>query len=481
MKKRVAIIGAGPAGLTAAYELLYRFGDEYEVYLLEKDVRVGGLAQTVPCGGFRLDLGGHRYFSKDQRIVDWWRRALPDGRLLDVDRSSKIFFRGKLIDYPLSLSLKTVNVVGVTTGARIVCSYLLARMEPRDERSLEDFYINRFGETLYRTFFADYTEKVWGRGADSIPSDWGHQRVKGLSFSKAIRNAIGINKSGQREISLTGHFYYPCNGSGYLWEQAAERVRALGGTVILNKAVRELHLEQNHIHCLRLADGTELEADHYLSSMPLRELVSAFSEAPGEIRQIAGDLAYRDFVLVGLLLEREAIRGTALEARAGELIETQWLYIQESSVKMGRVQLFNQWSPHMVSGDGIVLGVEYFCQSGDADWTRTDSEWVELALFELKRLELIRGDSDSRDAKVCRVEKAYPCYWGGYQKMAELKDYLNGIENLCCIGRNGQHRYNNLDHSMETAFRAVEFLRGRAEKSQIWEVNTDSAYHESKS
>lgn len=527
MSQRVAvIIGAGPAGLTAAYELLQR-SDVHPV-VLEMDDQLGGLARTVNHQGNRIDIGGHRFFSRSDRIMDWWQAMLPlqkcpggaasggdiayqgarrpvaqsgdgpdphevDRVMLLRRRVSRIFFRRRFFRYPLSVSLETLRSLGWSLTGRIAGSYLRARLGPiRPERSLEDFFINRFGRELYRTFFKSYTEKVWGVPCERIPAEWGAQRVKGLNVWKAVKDALlrllapGSGPPRRPvETSLIEQFLYPKFGPGQMWEETARRVRELGGEIHLRHEVVGLACAGRRITTVRarnLDTGTEKElpADHVFSSMPLRTLIERLdADTPDEVADVAAGLEYRDFITVGLLLKRLRLEDRAEPGGGGRLIPDNWIYVQEPDVRVGRLQIFNNWSPFLVRDpDTVWMGLEYFANEGDDLWRRSDADMTALAVEELSRLGFIRPE-DVLDQVVIRMPKAYPAYFGSYDRFHVLRSFLDRIDNLFLIGRNGMHRYNNQDHSMLTAMAAVEnIIQGVTTKANIWEVNTESDYHE---
>jgi protoporphyrinogen oxidase len=509
----VVIIGAGPAGLTAAYELLEN-PESYRVTILEEDTRVGGISKTVQHAGNRIDIGGHRFFSKDSRVTEWWEQMLPmqgqpalDERVLEREtrlspggpdperedrvmlnrrRVSRIYFGGSFYDYPISLKWSTIRNMGLFTTLRAGFSYLYACVRKLPETSLENFYINRFGKVLYGMFFESYTEKVWGRHPSRISADWGAQRVKGLSIPALIKNIVErlLPKSRRTvETSLIEEFAYPKFGPGQLWETVCDEVRARGGDVLLGKAVTGFSCEQNRITAV-LCGGEAIPCDLVLSSMPLRALIAGLPEVPGEIRQIADGLPYRDFVTVGLLVDRLKIRNTTGIRTLGDIVPDCWIYVQDQSVKLGRVQIFNNWSPYMVLDPlkTVWVGLEYFCAEGDEFWNLTEEACTRLAVEELVRIGIIGEDTPILSSCRERVAKAYPAYFDTYAEIDRVKAYLDEIENLYCIGRNGQHRYNNMDHSMATAFEAVSNIRaGVASRENVWNVNTEQSYHEKKS
>lgn len=498
-KKRAIIIGAGPAGLTAALELLRR--SDIEPVVIERDNTVGGISRTVRYKGNCMDIGGHRYFSKSDTVMKWWQDLMPVEHTPDHspekeekvwlvrNRLSRIYFLRRFFDYPVTLSWQTMRNLGLRRLVRICMSYAWIRLFPiREERSLEDFYINRFGRELYATFFRDYTQKVWGVACSEINPDWGSQRVKGLSIREVLvhmaRHAGRSKKSDiaqkQQETSLIERFLYPKHGAGQLWEVAAEEIIRAGGTIMLNRRVTAIHTEQGRITRVTVSDkeGREqlIEGDWLLSSMPVRELIAAMKAAvPTNVREVASGLVYRDFMTVGMLLKRMNVDLT--DGRRCH--PDTWIYIQEKEVTAGRIQIFNNWSPYMVKErDTVWIGIEYFVNEGDAYWSMPDEEFVDLAAREMEKIGII-DRSDLLDAVVVRMPKAYPAYFGTYTRMNEIREWTDRIENLFLIGRNGMHRYNNMDHSMLTAMAAVDnILNNILDKSNIWQVNSEEDYHE---
>ena len=517
MKKNAVIIGAGPAGLTAAYELLSRSKD-YHVTVLEESDTFGGISRTVVHNGNRMDMGGHRFFSKVPEVNAWWEKMMPsqgapskddillgreptlkqggpdpeqeDRVMLRRHRLSRIFFNGKFFDYPISLKLQTFANMGLGTTIVVGFSYLKSALFKRPVRSLEDFYINRFGRKLYSMFFENYTENLWGRHPSQISPEWGAQRVKELSILSLLSNALGKVfhvKSRKVETSLIEEFSYPKLGPGQLWTVTADAIREMGGEILLNSHVCGLHQDASrHLTGVTYQHGDQfstLDCDLVISSMPVKDLVAGLNDVPEDCRRIAAGLPYRDYVTVGVLVPGLNLKNETAIKTLGRYVPDDWVYVHDRSVRMGRLQIFNNWSPYLVSDpvNTVWVGLEYFCDEGDDFWSLDDEQIADLAIGEMIKIGLISSSEEVRDHHVERVKKAYPAYFDTYAEMDTLRQYLDSIGNLYCVGRNGQHRYNNLDHSMCTSFEAVSnILSGREDKSNIWSVNTEKEYHESK-
>jgi len=516
-KKTAIIIGAGPAGLTAAYTLLKE--TDIHPIVFEESEFIGGISRTAVYKNNRIDIGGHRFFSKSDTVTALWNELMPvqgapakDDKLLGRskplaeggpdpeteeavmlvrNRVSRIFYLRRFFDYPISLKLQTFRNMGLGRTMKAGFGYIRAALFKRKEDSLEDFYINRFGKPLYEMFFEDYTEKVWGVHPSKISPDWGAQRVKGLSLMKAMMAVLlkPFRRDQKRqETSLIEQYVYPKKGPGQFWELMAEKVTELGGEIHMNAKVVGMDISDGAVEAVRVRDEagqvSAYKADGFFSSMPIRDLVEAIGEnAPADVRAAAAGLPYRDFITVGLLLNKLKIKnGTKLKT-VGNIVPDCWIYIQERDVKIGRLQIFNNWSPYMVDDleNTVWIGLEYFCTEGDAMWNTPPEEFIQFAVDELAKIDVI-DKADVLDATHIRVKKAYPAYFGTYDQFDAIRGYLDSLPNLYCIGRNGQHRYNNMDHSMMTAIEAVKlFKQGSSDKSAVWNVNTEEEYHEQKS
>lgn len=472
MKKEIIIIGAGPAGLTAAYELLKT--SNYNVIILEESNLTGGISRTVEHNGNRIDIGGHRFFSKIDKVNNWWNEVQEE-KFLIRSRKSRILYERNFYDYPVNLSSNTIKNLGFIRFIKIVLSYLKSLILKRDEKTLEDFFINRFGFELYATFFRDYTEKVWGVPCHKIDALFGHQRIKGLSISSVLihmlKKIFGNINSKNVETSLIEQFQYPKLGPGQLWEDVARKIIKLGGKIIFEESVCNIEKEDSNIKSVKTKNGNIYLCDNIFSSMPIKDLINTFNNAPKDIKEIANKLEYRDFITVGLLVKNLEFKD----------LTDNWIYIQESDVKIGRLQIFNNWSPYLVKDKNTTwIGLEYFCNEGDELWDMAKEEFINLAISEMIKLNFIK-EENLLDSIQIKVKKAYPSYFGSYDKFDNIKEYLNTVDNLYCIGRNGQHRYNNMDHSMMTSFEAVNSLIKNTNKDKLWNVNTEKDYHESDS
>ncbi len=551
MSRRAIIIGAGPAGLTAALEFL-RHTDVVPI-VLEASQEIGGISRTVRYKGNRMDIGGHRFFSKSDRVMQWWmdlmppetgaatvsyhgqRRSVParvtdepplrglgpltrkeadagapgldfetwistvsggpaasdDLVMLVRPRRSRIYYLRRFFDYPVQINRRTVANLGAARMVKTGISYIASRIKPiQPEKSLEDFLINRFGRELYLTFFKSYTEKVWGTPCDKISAEWGAQRIKGLSLTSALKHFLRKTFTGSTtdvsqkstDTSLIERFLYPKFGPGQLWEHVADKVTAMGGEIHLGwKAERFLTDGDRVIAIEAVHDSGEVrrfEGDYFLSTMPMRSLVRAMppEAVPANVCEVAEGLEYRDFITVGVLANKLNV-----EEPDGQLIRDTWIYIQEPDVLLGRLQIFNNWSPYMVADPSKVwIGLEYFCYKTDPIWSMPDAELQAFAAAELEKIGILRT-TEVLDAHVVRVPKSYPGYFGTYNRFRELRDWTDRFANLFLIGRNGMHKYNNQDHSMLTAMAVVDGIAaGHVDKAALWSINTEQEYQEHK-
>ena len=467
---RIVVIGAGPAGLTAAY-ILSKQG--FAVTVLEADNIVGGISRTAQYKGYRFDIGGHRFFTKIKPVQDLWEELLAD-EFISVPRMSRIHYGGKYFDYPLK-PWNALSGLGLINAIRIVWSYLEARLNPTPvEENFEQWVTNRFGRRLFEIFFKTYTEKVWGIPCTEIRAEWAAQRIQGLSLARAILSATSLNKRSDKIKSLIDEFRYPRLGPGQMWEVCRDKVRELGNTVLMEHYAVAIETREDgagvrHVTGVRstsAAGETVHPADHVINTMPVRSLVRSLSPATNAaVRDAAEGLRYRDFLVVALILEGE------------NLFPDNWVYIHTPGVKVGRVQNFNNWSAAMVPEAGrTCLGLEYFCFKGDGLWDSTDEALIAQASRELEELGLAKAAS-VRDGTVIRMPKAYPIYDAAYRgHLDAVRDFIDPIPNLHTVGRNGMHKYNNQDHSMLTAMMAVWNMQGASH--DIWGVNTDFEYHE---
>lgn len=513
--KKALIIGAGPAGLTAAYELLTKARD-IEVVVFEESDCFGGISKTVNYKGNRMDMGGHRFFSKIPEVNEWWDNMLPmqgaptyddivlkrempvhkggpdpekeDRVMLTRHRVSRILFDTKFYDYPISLKPETFKNFGVLTTLRVGFSYLGSMFHKLPEDNLENFYINCFGRKLYSMFFEYYTENLWGRHPSEIDASWGAQRTKGLSIMGILKDFFGkLFKVKNRKVntSLIEEFKYPKLGPGQLWDVTAAEVEKLGGTIIKNAKVTKLHKNADNVltSLTYEKDGQEftMEGDYFISSMPVKDLVGGMNDVPAEPARIAKGLPYRDYMTLGVLVPKINLVNKTNIKTINNIVPDCWVYVQDRNVKLGRFQIYNNWSPYMIKDleHTVWIGLEYFVNEGDEYWNMTEEEFAKIGVSEMVKLGLIDGPDVVLDVHMEKVKKAYPAYFDTYDEMDRLIEYLSGIENLYCVGRNGQHRYNNIDHSMVTSFEAVKnIISGTKDKKNIWSVNTEQEYHE---
>lgn len=519
MPQKAIIIGAGPAGLTAAYELLKR--SDIVPIILEKSGEIGGISRTTNYKGNRMDMGPHRFFSKSDRVMDWWLKMMPlenssekevtisyqnktreingespaakdpDKVMLVIQRLTRIYFLRKFFAYPIQLTFDTLKTLGLIRTIKIMISFLRIRLFPRKpEKSLEDFIINKFGKQLYLLFFKDYTEKVWGIAPSEISAEWGAQRIKGVSLSKAIAGALKSLRSKKKgdlaqketETSLIEQFLYPKYGPGSLWEEVARQVQAMGGRIYMHQDVQKIYMQEDRIQSVNTINTQTgqtgaWEGDYFFSTMPVKELIADMGEGvPAEVQEVAAGLQYRDFINVGILLKNLSTKdGRKLE------LKDNWIYIQERDVKVGRLMIYNNWGSGMIKDPNTTwIGMEYFCNKTDAFWALDDENIQTTAIRELEKMDLARAE-DVLDITVRRMEKTYPAYFGTYDRFDTIKTYTEKFENLFLIGRNGMHKYNNADHSMLCAMVAVDNIAaGVTGKANLWAINTEQEYHEEK-
>ena len=526
---KAIIIGAGPAGLTAALELQRQ--SRIQPIVLEASHEIGGISRTVRYKGNRMDIGGHRFFSKSDRVMRWWLDLMPveagaaedghlsyhgmerdlpkpaagiDARTEDLvmlvrPRKSRIYFLRRFFDYPISLTAATFRNMGAIRTVRCGMSYMRSALLPqREERSLEDFIINRFGRQLYLTFFKSYTEKVWGVPCSEISAEWGAQRIKSLSLKGVVvhflKKTFGPKPSGdiaqkKTETSLIEKFLYPKFGPGQLWERVADLVREGGGEIHLGLHIERLHVEGDRVVSVEAVNAagerTTFAGDWFFSTMPVRDLIRGISpQPPAEVAEVSEGLMYRDFITVGLLAKKLSVT-----EKDGTALRDNWIYIQEPDVMVGRLQIFNNWSPWLVdhangaaSGapDKVWIGLEYFCNETGDLWNLSDDEMAKFAIAEVAKIGIL-ATQDVVDHHVVHVPKTYPAYFGSYDRFDVIRKYTDSFENLFLVGRNGMHKYNNQDHSMLTAMTAVEnIVKGVRGKENIWAINTEMEYHEEK-
>jgi len=495
LNKTAIIFGAGPAGLTAALELLEKTKITPIIFEISGDI--GGISKTFNFKGNRIDIGGHRFFSKSDQVMDFWKKIMPietsekkisdDKKMLIRKRLSRIFWNKNFFDYPISLSKKTIRQLGLAKIAKIGTSYFWRKFFPiRPEKNLEDFFKNRFGTELFRTFFEKYTEKVWGRKCHQISAEWGSQRIKGISISKILKNAAGkIFKKNNNDISqknvetsLIENFLYPKFGPGQMWEEVAKKIEKKGGKIEKFSEISEIFLDKSEQKIEKVLvknkknnQKKEISGDYFFSTIPVKELFEIWNgKLPKEIEKISSGLEYRDFMTVGVLSKKMKMK-----------IPDNWIYTQDPEVVVGRLQFFKNWSPFLVADrKNFWIGMEYFCNENEKIWNWSDQKMIDFGVSELEKLGMIEK-KDVIDAVILRTKKAYPAYFGSYDKFPKIQNFLEKFENLFLIGRNGMHRYNNMDHSMLSAMEAVKnIISKKKSKKNIWSINAEKEYHEKK-
>ncbi len=467
--KKVVIIGAGPSGLTAAYELC-KVGVKSVV--LEKDEVVGGISRTVNYRGYLFDIGGHRFFTKVKAVDDLWREILEEEKFLKRRRLSRIYYNKKFFHYPLQAT-NALFGLGIYNSFLTFLSYTKTQLFPiKPELSFEDWISNRFGRRLYHTFFKTYTEKVWGIPCNEISAEWAAQRIKGLSLISALKNALITSQPKNKSNiikTLIDSFEYPEKGPGMMWETVADIIKSKGSQLKLNAGVEKILWQKDKVTALEITTDCKKElisGTDFISSMPIQELVRKMEPSvPDEVRHAADILSYRDFLTVSLIINK------------ANLFEDNWIYIHDETVKVGRIQNFKNWSPKMVPDQNkTCLGLEYFCFEGDSLWTMSDEDLITLGTKELGMLELV-DPNDVEDGAVVRMPKAYPVYDSKYaDALITIRKFLDGLNNLHLVGRNGMHKYNNQDHSMLTAMLTVKNIMGA--NYDVWDVNVEQEYHE---
>lgn len=508
----IIIIGAGPAGLSCAYHLL-KSNKKNKIIILEESNLVGGISKTINHNGNRMDLGGHRFFTKNKEVFKLWLDILPlqgkpayDDKLLGTkkdyengkadpekkdevmlirNRLSRIYYKKKFFDYPISLNIKTLKNMGFITTIKCGFSYLKSCIFKKEEDNLENFYINRFGKELYNMFFNGYTTKLWGRTPSEIDASWGSQRVKGISIGKVLADYLKKTfhiKDKNKETSLIEQFYYPKYGPGALYEEIAKKIEKMGGKILLNSKVISIKKNKNGIESIiyetKGIKKTVL-CDKVVSSMPIKDLISSMNNIPKNIKELSNNLPYRDFITIGILVPKLDLKNETKIKTIHNNIPDNWIYIQDTSVKIGRVQIFNNWSPYMVKDpiNTVWIGLEYFCSEGDSFWRKSDQELVMIAKKELQKMDFY--DGKIMDSKVIKVKKAYPAYFDSYQEIDKIRDYITTIDNLYCIGRNGTHSYNNMDHSILSGMICANLINDNShDLEQLWNVNVDQSYQE---
>ena len=500
------IIGGGAAGITAAYELAVN--SDIKPIVIESQNSIGGLAKTLDFEGLKADIGPHRFFTKDDSVMKLWTEVLPlqgegakDDKLLsrEVDfkngnanpefddnvflrrrRFSRIYYMQKFFDYPVKMNLRTVLNMGLLRTALAGFSYIKSCFIKRKENNLEDFMINRFGKVLYQMFFEFYTQKVWGRHPKNISKEWGEQRIKGLSLLKALINKF----SPKKETSLIEEYFYPKNGAGQMWENMAKTIVEKGGEIHLNAEVLGVNIENNRVVSLKVkyVNGIyDWYGDYIISSMPVKDLILGMNNVPEDIKEIAEGLPYRDYQLVSFKVKNFNLKNNTNWATIGDICPDSWIYIQDREVNVGRIYIPKNFSPYL-SNDikETLICMEYFCDKGDRLWEMSDDEIYKFGIDELIKINALKSSDDVERSYRFKAEKAYPAYFDTYSDFDKIKSFIDSIENLYLIGRNGQHKYNNMDHSTLSGIEAARIITENDDKRKLWDVNTEQSYQEAK-
>lgn len=508
-KKTAIIIGAGPAGLSAACKLI----DETDIkpIIIEQDSVVGGISKTVFYDGCGTDIGPHRFFTKSSDVMNFITDFLPlqgkpakDDILLNRNfvqtdgsdpenedlvflkrrRFSRIYYLKKFFDYPISLKPKLFLNLGFVRTMKIGFSYIKSCFVKRNEVSLEDFMINHFGKVLYELFFEKYTQKVWGKHPSEIPKDWGSQRIKGVSLFKILLKAVlapfNVILKRETERSLVEEYYYPKYGAGQLWSLMAEKIVKSGGEIRFNSKAEKFYNDGKRIYSVVLNNGEEIKADYLISSMPIKDLISGMQYVPNTVQNIASNLEYRNYILVSLIASKINLKNDTNYPTVNNIAPDSWIYMQEEDIKAGRIHIMNNFTPYVIDDfkNKVVINLEYFCSEGDEFWTKSQEDMINFGISELKKLNIIKKE-DILQSKYIALEKAYPAYFGAYKDFDVIKDYLNKFDNIYCIGRNGQHKYNNMDHSILSGLNVVYAIK-TGNPTILWDVNTESDYQETK-
>lgn len=497
--KTALIIGAGPAGLSAAIDLIDK---GIKPILIETENEIGGLSKTLIYNGNKVDIGPHRFFSKEQKILDLWENLIPtqgfpaiDDAILNRDNSffngnsnpekeeksmlkrrriSRILYNKRFFDYPIKLNINTLKNLGLKDSLMAISSYFKSCIIKNPEVSLENFIINRYGKFLYKMFFENHTQKVWGQHPNKIPQEWGVQRIKGISIFKDLF---------KNPLSLIDEYFYPKNGCSQLWEEMAERIIAKGGEIHTNATVESLKIENKKIVSIKVNKDGQINdwyGDYIISSMPIQELILGMDSVPNSIKNVAKSLSYRDYIMTTFVVKDFKLKNNTKFKTINNIPPDSWIYTQQRDVKVGRLYTPQTFSPYLGDMENTVVCLEYFCSENDELWLKSEKEFIDFSIEELKKIGIINDNSEVLESYQFKVKKAYPGHFGAYKDFGVIKDFINHIDNLYPIGRNGQHKYNNMDHSMLSGIIASEIIVNNLPKEYIWEVNTDKIYNEIK-